>query len=179
MSPYRGHGGVGCSDSAARVTENEAQERRIEEFIKLCFEFFKHLTTLSTAGALVVLAVYRELAFEAVLLAITLALFGVTILISVLSMMTCTTYFSPSDFRPSERVWGWLMFGASASFITGVESFMLFLIQWPRWLSLILLPVVLLILVWLTRRRLAFLRRERGHLRQEVQQDQARRRERS
>ena len=29
--------------------------------MKLCFEVFEHLTTLSTAGALVVLAVYREI----------------------------------------------------------------------------------------------------------------------
>jgi hypothetical protein len=161
-----------------RVTENEAQERRAEEFVKLCFEFFKHLTTLGTAGALVVLAVYRELTFEAVLLALTLAMFGVTILTSVLSMMICTTYFSPSEFRPSEGVLGWLMAGASGSFIIGAESFMLFLIQWPRWVNVVLLPMVLLILVALTRRRLAFLRRSRRPLQPADQQDQARRQER-
>jgi hypothetical protein len=38
------------------VVEHEDRERRTDEYVKLCFEIFKHLTTLSTAGALVVLA---------------------------------------------------------------------------------------------------------------------------
>jgi len=149
-----GHNGPG-------ISESEDRERRAEEFAKLCFEYFKHLTTLSTAGAVVVLAVYRELTVGTVLLAATLVLFGVTILTCVISMMACTTHFSSSPYRVSERNLGWLMAGASISFVTGVESFMPLMIQLPNWANFVLLPVVVLILVWLTRRRLAWFRGDR------------------
>jgi len=142
------------------VSEEEIrEEHRAEEFVKLCFEFFKHLTTLSTAGALVVLAVYRELAVGEWLLGLTLVLFGISILASVLSMMVCTALFSSSDFEPSERLLGWAMLVSAGSFVTGSESFMLFLAEWPRWLNLALIPVVSVALVWLVKTRPPFLRR--------------------
>jgi hypothetical protein len=58
------------------------QERQTEEFMKLTSELCMQLTTLGTAGALIVIAVYRELSFGETLLAATLVLFGVTIMIS-------------------------------------------------------------------------------------------------
>ena len=44
------------------------EERHKEELVKLAFEMSKHLTTLSVAATLVVLAIYRELAFRSTLL---------------------------------------------------------------------------------------------------------------
>lgn len=63
------------------------EERLTEELVKLNFEVCKHLTTLSTAATLVVLATYRELAFGSVLLGATLSLFGLTIVVSVASIL--------------------------------------------------------------------------------------------
>ena len=40
--------------------EDRDKERRGEETLKLRFEVLKHISTLGTAGAVVVLAVYRE-----------------------------------------------------------------------------------------------------------------------
>jgi len=160
------------------MTENEAQERHTEEFVKLCFEVFKHLTTLSTAGALVILALYSEISIQPWLVALTLALFGITILISLLSMIACTGYFSTSGSWPSKGTLGWSMAGASGSFMVGVEAFMLLLFEWPNWVNFILLPAALLILVVLIRQRPAFLRRDRRPPPQEDQQeDQAKRQE--
>jgi hypothetical protein len=48
--------------------EMTEEERHREELVKLNFEMCKHLTTLSTAATLVVLAIYRELAFGSVIL---------------------------------------------------------------------------------------------------------------
>ncbi len=143
------------------MSENGAreEERRAEEFVKLCFEVFKHLTTLSTAGALVVLAVYRELGVGGTLLGLTLVMFGVSILASVVSMLLCTTHYASSAYGPSELVLGWLMFAAAGSFVAGAESFMLVLAEWPRWLNVVLLPVALIALVWLVKTRPPFLQR--------------------
>jgi hypothetical protein len=148
-------------EGVREVSENGAreEERRADEFVKLCFEVFKHLTTLSTAGALVVLAVYREIGVVEWLLGLTLVLFGVSILASVVSMMLCTTYYASSAFSPSEPVLGWLMFAAAGSFLTGAESFMLLLTEWPRWLNFILPPVVLIALSWLVKTPPPFLLR--------------------
>jgi len=63
---YRGPGGVGCSVADNLVRDDE--ERHKEELVKLAFEMSKHLTTLSVAATLVVLAIYRELAFRSTLL---------------------------------------------------------------------------------------------------------------
>lgn len=48
--------------------ERADEERHREELVKLAFEMSKHLTTLSVAATLVVLAIYRELTFGSALL---------------------------------------------------------------------------------------------------------------
>jgi hypothetical protein len=57
------------------------EERRVE-VLKLYFESFKHVTTLDTATALVLLAVYRFSDTRPATLGLTLALLG-------LSLATC------------------------------------------------------------------------------------------
>jgi hypothetical protein len=80
-SPQSAPGGGGCS-----VAEVGPRERQTEEFMRLTFELCKHLTTLSTAGGLLVLAVYRELTFDEWFLAATLILFGLTIVVALYVM---------------------------------------------------------------------------------------------
>jgi hypothetical protein len=85
------------------VPEVGSQERHTEEFVKLTFELCKQLTTLSTAGALIVLAVYRELTFGEKLLAATLVLFGLTVIVSLMIMAAGTTYFTARGRASRER----------------------------------------------------------------------------
>jgi hypothetical protein len=154
----RAHGGLG-GGGCSGVAEHEDQERRIDEYVKLCFEIFKHLTTLSTAGALVVLAVYREVSVETWLVATTFPLFGMTILISLFSMLIAAGYFASTSSPPSQRLLIWCLTGASITFIAAVTGFMLIPLQLPQWLSLVALIVLLPLLVVPLYR---FLRQRRG-----------------
>lgn len=125
------------------MTEDEDRERRAEEFVKLCFESFKHLTTLSTAGALVVLAVYREVSVETWITVLALAVFGLTILICLASMLVAVGYFSSMVGPPSERVLAVLLAVASTTFMMAVVGFILLPIEIPRQTALILYFVLM------------------------------------
>ncbi len=118
--------------------EDEARERRTEEFVKLSFEFFKHLTTLSTAGALVVLAVYREVSVDTWIMVLALAVFGLTILICLVSMLVTVGSFNPLISLPSERILTSLLVVASATFMMAVVGFILLPIQIPERTAVIL-----------------------------------------
>ena len=74
--------------------ERADEERHREELVKLAFEMCKHLTTLSAAATLVVLAIYRKLTFGSTLLGVTLSLFGLTIVVSTGTMVASMSYFT-------------------------------------------------------------------------------------
>jgi hypothetical protein len=54
------------------------------------FEAFKHMTTLNTAGALVLLAIYREGAAVIVQVFLSMAGFGISLLLSLYGMYLTT-----------------------------------------------------------------------------------------
>jgi hypothetical protein len=58
-----------------------------QRFYDRCFEFLKHITTLSTASALIILAIYREAPFRERLLAVTFLLLGICLVNSVFGML--------------------------------------------------------------------------------------------
>jgi hypothetical protein len=68
------------------VPDHRANDER-QRFLDRCFEFLKQTATLSTAAALLILAIYREAPFEERLLAITLFLLGVCVVNSVFGML--------------------------------------------------------------------------------------------
>jgi hypothetical protein len=141
---YSGPGGAGCS-----VTEYEDRGRRAEEQAKLYFEIFKHLASLSTAGALVVLAVYREVSVGRWPVLLSLALFALTILACFVGMVAAAGYFNESYPPTTERqLFGWL-YVVSVYFFAALLSFIMLpllsplQIQLPQWL----LPVGYLLLL--------------------------------
>jgi hypothetical protein len=77
------------------MNEQTAEAEHNREVSKMCFEYFKHFTTVSTAAALVELALCQhfDLDLETILLA--LFLLGAALVISVSG---CSSY-------PSVRVW--------------------------------------------------------------------------
>ena len=112
----------------------EDEERHREELVKLNFEMCKHLRTLSTAATLVVLAVYREVAFEGTLLGATLSLSGVTVIVSVASMIVSMSYFTAQgrqDRAAADPALMWASAVASYIFVVGAAAFMLFLLDLP------------------------------------------------
>ena len=147
------------------MAEDEQQRHTEEEFVKLTFELCKHLTTLSTAGALVVLAVYREIAFGKTLLAISLVLFGLSVLVSLVVMQATMTYFTvwgrarrEQGREPPVEPFLLLTSGlAGVFFVVGVSSITLYLLDLPAW-ALIVLTVALLALLLFIR----YLQRKRS-----------------
>lgn len=65
-----------------RAVTEESEEHRRQERLKLYFECFKHLTTLNTGAALVVLALYRGIAITDLSLLAILA-FGISLITSL------------------------------------------------------------------------------------------------
>lgn len=67
------------------------ERRRREEALKLCFEYFKHLTTLSGAAALVVLAISNATGLYWFQWVPSLVMFGVCISLSLQGMQVALT----------------------------------------------------------------------------------------
>jgi ABC-type uncharacterized transport system permease subunit len=128
------------------------EEYRLEELAKLTFELCKHLTTLSTAGALIVLAVYRELTFQQWLLGLTLILFGLTILVSVTIMLSSMTIFTAQGRAREDLTEVALMVSARVSsylFAAAVWTFMLFLLDYSYFDYVVIgMGVIGLVLSW-------------------------------
>jgi len=76
------------------------EERRVE-VLKLYFESFKHVTTLDTATALVLLAVYRFSDTRPATLGLTLALLGLSLVTCILGMASVITVVGADTRRPT------------------------------------------------------------------------------
>ena len=116
----------------------EEKARRLQEFRDRCFEVQKHVATLSTAAALLILAVFRERPFEERLLADTLLLLALSAVIAVHGMT-----FQAKEVRGPEasilrydRHISWTTENASLLLIMAVGTFALFLFNVPFWLAL-------------------------------------------
>jgi hypothetical protein len=141
--------------------ERADEERHREELVKLTFEMSKHLTTLSVAATLVVLAIYRELTFGSALLGVTLSLFGLTIVVSIGLMVVSMSYFTHRGRQDRVAVDPLLMWASAAAsyiFVAGVGAFMLFLRDLPLWA----LAFVIVALLLLARSVRAYFRRQRA-----------------
>ena len=97
-----------------RTLLTEAQE-------KLYFEYYKHLSTLDAAGAVFLLAIYRELGIVASRIAVTLTTFAISLIIAGFGL---TTLLWSAGYNP-RRLHFWLTLFASGFFIAGVLSFTL------------------------------------------------------
>jgi hypothetical protein len=69
------------------VAEEEQQEQRRQELLKLYFEFFKHFMTPSVAAAVVFLAIYKEGIADQRMVLLSLSAFGVTVVFAVPGMV--------------------------------------------------------------------------------------------
>ena len=67
------------------MAETQAN-RDLQEAIKLCFEFGKHITTLAGAGVVAVVAVYREQLLDERILLFAVALFAISAGLAILGM---------------------------------------------------------------------------------------------
>ncbi len=83
------------------MTDNKEEGRR--EALKLYFEFFKHLTTLNTAAALVMLAIFREMEAPLVSTLTAVILLGLSLLVSLLGMAVVVRSVERAEERSAHR----------------------------------------------------------------------------
>jgi excisionase family DNA binding protein len=60
------------------------------EISKLCFEYFKHFTTIATAAALLELALYQQLALNRVSAVLGVGMLGLTLLLCIIGLVPLT-----------------------------------------------------------------------------------------
>jgi hypothetical protein len=114
------------------VPDTRGGDENRQGFLDRCFEFLKHVATLSTAAALLILAIYRERPFQTRLLAVTLILIGLCVVISLFSMqliaMGSRSPFwgeSHSSEETHDSVIGWLTVTSGNLFTASVVTFAL------------------------------------------------------
>jgi len=84
-----GEEGAPAANRQSRQSPNQEEHNR--DVSKLCFEYFKHFTTLTTATAVVEVTLYEYLGVDTIVLIVGLLMLGVTLGFSLAGM-----YFVPA-----------------------------------------------------------------------------------
>jgi len=105
------------------VTDNSKEEHN-REVSKLCLEYFKHLTTIATAAALVELGLYQQLGLTTVSALVGVGTLGLTLSLCILGMVLVPTRAAAQgDFSESGRSYLRLLAGTAVLFLFGVVTF--------------------------------------------------------
>ena len=130
--------------------EDEDRQR----FLDRCFESLKHVTTLSTAAALLILAIYREQPFNERLLTVTLVLMGLCVVLSVFGMLTIAMgsrelppYQTAISAKTEDALVWSITTVAGVVFSASVIAFALAILAAPFWPSLVVLLALLVLLI--------------------------------
>jgi hypothetical protein len=115
-------GGGECSVGKARDPEDrQRREQHNWEVLKLYFEFFKHFTTLTSAIALLVIALQRALGLGAGAAIAVLVLLGINLLLCLSGMYVVMFRANDWGYSPSPgSVPFWLMVGTILAFVFGL-----------------------------------------------------------
>jgi hypothetical protein len=107
------------------VDKNRKKDEHSREAAKLCFEFFKHFTTIATAVALVELALVQwqfELRSGQVVVGVVLS--GITLLLSIVGMASLALRAAVINEVPETGVGTYLLILFTAAvFFTGIFMF--------------------------------------------------------
>ena len=143
------------------MADTRGDER--QRFLDRCFEALKHVTTLSTAAALLILAIYREAPFREHLLALPLILMGLCVVLSVFGMLTISLGSHTPPNQPAlsdtteDAIVRWTTIVAGGVFMASVITFGLAILAVPFWYqlgtSLALLVLLVGAILFVRRRR--------------------------
>ncbi len=105
-------------------------DERNRDALRGYFEFFKHLSTISTAVLVIVLVLYRDLYLDPVLALLSLVAFGVSVLASFYGMFVAMNRnLSPESSKPPGALLRGLLYvaagalgGAVICLISGIAS---------------------------------------------------------
>jgi len=129
------------------VTEvGEWEEQRRQESLKLYSEYFRHLTTLSFAAAVVILAIYRKSIAEQAWLSTSLVLFGLAAYLEMFGMLLVLTRFRfGQEVGVAPIV---VMSLVTGLFGGGLLTSMYIAIGIPLWVLVVAAPILLLAMVF-------------------------------
>ena len=149
------------------MADEEQQEQRRQELLKLYFEFFKHFMTLSVAAAVVFLAIYKEGIADQRMVLLSLSAFGVAVVFAVPGMVLVIVQFKIRASSTALGLSDMLMLSVSAMFSIGLFHVLFYeVFGLTIWLTLTLVafPTIegLLIVVTIARARPRSLKRGAG-----------------
>jgi hypothetical protein len=102
------------------------------EISKLGFEYFKHFTTITTAAALVELALYRQLGLNSSSALLGVGMLGLTLVLCIIGLVHLSVSAAKEgEFLPIGRQLGRLMISAAWFFLFGIVIFALAVLS-PR-----------------------------------------------
>ena len=105
------------------VADNRKNEHD-REAAKLCFEFFKHFTTLTTAVALVGLALVQRFELRLDTAGVGIVVLGITLLLSIWGMLSVAIPAVINDELPKMGVTTYIIMAFTAAlFLFGVVMF--------------------------------------------------------
>ena len=130
----------------------QGRQQTREEWTALIFDFYKHLATLSGAGAAVVLVVYQEGLLSLDLITLALALFALSAACCTLGMYRLLIWF-PYGMNVDSDGKNDLPFLLQTAVNCTAQALVSLLLSWidvPSWLAvtLLILAVVLVILIF-------------------------------
>ena len=128
------------------AVDEDREEQSRQELLKLLFEFFKHITTLGGAAAVVLLAVYREGIAERELLPSSLVMLGCGVFAAILGMVLAVGRFRKGSAAGQLDL---AMLAVAIALVAG--GFIVFIAQIlniPSWVLVIALIVIAAALVY-------------------------------
>jgi hypothetical protein len=81
---------------------DDAEQRRMETW-KVHFDFLKHITTLDTASALIVVTIYRDINASFIATVVALSLFGLSLGMSVFGMVRANEQIQRAPSEPRRK----------------------------------------------------------------------------
>jgi hypothetical protein len=128
--------------------------RDLQEAIKLCFEFGKHITTLAGAGVVAVVAVYREQLLDERILLFAVALFAISAGLALWGMsyaiLAVATPASSAGMAATRNLTSFVTFagGAFAGGLFFVVGASIRLNFWQQVIAGVVIGLVLGVIIW-------------------------------
>ena len=104
--------------------KTKTREAQDPEVSKLCFEYFKHFTTVTTAAALVEIALYEQLGFTRASAVLGVSISGLSLLLCIVGLVVLSVgTAAKGEILPIGLFVRSLMVGTACFFLLGVTIF--------------------------------------------------------
>jgi hypothetical protein len=125
--------------SDAKSTSKDSNRRDPQEWTKLVFEYYKHLTTLNGVAVAVLLTIYREEILNRGTISYSLVLFGIGVLCCSIGMIRLMVFFPLSPGSGQMTNFPFLARTAGILFTSAVGVIVVAALDYPGWLAIVAL----------------------------------------